>query len=99
MKSANTKKLKLLKGEKIMYLLLMLLIVIIPVVNIFIQGMLSETNIKREELEFKIASQKQVNESLSMQVNELTSLQNIQAVAETYNLTHVNGNIKDIESE
>ncbi len=99
MKKNKAKRLKLLKGEKFMYFLLLLLIILIPAVNIFSGALLSETNIKVEELEYKIANQNKVNESLAMQINELASLQNIQNIAEVYGLSYINGNIKDIEGE
>ncbi len=99
MKKNKTKRLKLLKGEKFMYFFLLLLVVLIPAVNIFSGALLSETNIKVEELEYKIANQSKINESLAMQINELASLQNIQSIAEAYGLSYINGNIKDIEGE
>ncbi len=99
MKKSDGKKVKLLKGEKIMYILLLGLIILIPVVNVFSSALLSETNINVEELESKISKQNKTNESLAMQVNELASLQNIQTIAETYGLSYTNGNIKVIEGE
>ncbi len=99
MKHNKTKKLKLLKGEKIMYVLIVLLVIAVPTINVFSQALLSETNIKLEDYKFKIANQSSVNESLSMQVNELASLQNIQSIAEIYGLTYNNNNIKVVEGE
>ncbi len=99
MKKSAKPKIKLLKGEKLMYIVLLFLIVLIPVVNVFNTALLSETNIKLEELETKISTQTKANESLSMQINELASLQNIQNIAETYGLSYVNGNIKVLEGE
>ncbi len=99
MKKVKTKRYKMLKGEKFMYVLLALLVVAIPVIDVFTNALLSETNIKVEDLESKIDVQLSLNESLSMQLNELASLQNIQSIADEYGLSYVNGNIKVIEGE
>ncbi len=99
MKKSAGPKIKLLKGEKLMYIILIFLVILIPVINIFNTALLSETNIKLEEIESKINIQSKENESLSMQINELASLQNIQSIAETYGLSYVNGNIKVLEGE
>ena len=40
----KSKKVKLLKGEKAMYVLLLFLLITIPVFNVFTSSMLSETN-------------------------------------------------------
>jgi cell division protein FtsL len=92
----TTKKVKLLKGEKLMYFLLLFLVLAIPVVNVFSKSLLSKTNIEVERLEKKINKQKSTNEALSMQINELASLDNIQAVASQYGLSYNNSNIKTI---
>ena len=55
-KNKKTKKLKLLKGEKLMYGILVLLVVLIPIANVFTQALLSETNIRVEKIESKINS-------------------------------------------
>ena len=80
MSKNNGKKLKLLKGEKLMYVILVLLVVLIPISNVFTQALLSETNINVEKMESKIKKQKASNESLTMQIDELVSLENIQKV-------------------
>lgn len=87
------KKLKLLKGEKAMYLLILLLVTLIPTVNVFTSAALTKTNIAVEELKADIENQKSENQSLSMQIDELASLENIQAVAKEYGLSYDNTNI------
>ena len=72
------KKLKFLKGEKFMYVIVVFLILSIPTINIFSKALLSETNIKNEKLKSKIEKQENSNESLSMQIDELVSMENIQ---------------------
>ncbi len=99
MKANKKRRYIFLKGEKFMYVLIVFIILAIPIVNVFSQALLSETNIKMEELVYKIDKQESINESLSMQVNELASLQNIQSIADEYGLSYINGNIKVVEGE
>ncbi len=96
MSKNNGKKLKLLKGEKLMYVILVLLVVLIPISNVFTQALLSETNINVEKMESKIKKQKASNESLTMQIDELVSLENIQKVADNYGLSYNSDNIATV---
>ena len=93
----KTKKVRFLKGEKIMYFVIILVAVLIPISNVFTSALLSKTNIEVEKLKNKIDIQTGTNESLSMQINELASLENIQAVASEYGLSYINDNIKTIK--
>lgn len=99
MKNNKTIKVKFLKGEKIMYIIIIILVVLIPLSNVVTNAFLSESNILLEEINSKIESQSSTNESLTMQINELASLENIQQIAKEYGLSYNNDNIKDIESE
>lgn len=99
MASKKTKKLKLLKGEKFMYGLIIILLLAIPMFNVYTSSLLSETNNEVEKLKNNIENQKLVNQSLTMQVDELASLENIQKIAEEYGLSYVNSNIKIISAE
>ena len=95
--SNKGKRIKLLKGEKLMYFILVLLVLAIPTFNVYTSSLLSETNTEVERLKNKIAKQENANQSLSMQVDELVSLENIQSIAESYGLSYNNGNIKSID--
>ena len=64
----KTTRIKLLKGEKLMYFLLVLVMLLIPVGNVLTQALLSETNIEVEQIKSKIAIQEKTNESLDMQI-------------------------------
>ena len=99
MSKKKNKKLKLLKGEKFMYILLLLLLVAIPIVNVFTKALLSETNIKTEKLKSKITKQENSNESLEMQINELVSMENIQKIAEEYGLSYISDNIVNVSEQ
>lgn len=92
----KTTKLKFLKGEKLMYFLLVLVMLLIPVGNVLTQALLSETNIEVEKIKSKISAQEKTNESLDMQINELASLENVKAIADEYGLSYNNDNIKNM---
>ena len=87
------KRLKLLKGEKFMYALLVFLLISIPTANVFSKALLSQTNIETEKLKNKIEKQQGVNESLEMQIDELVSIENIQKIAALYGLSYNSDNI------
>ncbi len=97
--SKRGKKIKFLKGEVLMYVILALLILAIPTFNVYTSSLLSETNTNVERLKSKIAKQENTNQSLNMQVDELVSLDNIESIAEIYGLSYNNGNIKIVEGE
>lgn len=92
----KSKKVKLLKGEKAMYVLLLFLLITIPVFNVFTSSMLSETNNEVEKITKNIERQELSNQGLSMQIDELASLENIQTIAENHGLSYNNSNIKTV---
>ncbi len=88
----NTKE--RLKGiDKLMITFIFLLAVFVPVSVVFSQATLSDVNIELEKLRSKVEKQENTNESLSMQVDELASLSNIQDIAKEYGLSYNNDNI------
>ena len=95
MKQRN-KTIKMLKGEKILYFLLVLAIILFPISTVLSKAILSETNITLEQMKTRVNTQEGINESLSMQVDELASLDKIQEVAESKGMTYNNNNIKNI---
>ncbi len=94
----HVRRIKILKGEKILYAMLFLLIVALPLSNVFTKAVLSETNIEVEQLRTKIDKQVNLNKSLGMQINELASLDKIQEVAKEAGLTYNNDNIKVVDN-
>ena len=92
----KSKKVKLLKGEKAMYVLLLFLLITIPVFNVFTSSMLSETKNEVEKITKNIERQELTNQGLSMQIDELASLENIQTIAENHGLSYNNSNIKTV---
>jgi cell division protein FtsL len=87
------KRLKLCKGERILYktaiicFFLMLTINVFGAVNV---GSLSMTN---EKLRFEIRTQEKRNESLVMKFNELTAFDKIKDVVKEMGLAYNNDNI------
>ncbi len=93
----NTKKkINLLKGEKLLYFFIFLLIISNFVGQAFSMAMLSKTNIELESVKAKIKKQESINESLSMKINELASFDNIEEVASSFGLEYNNSNIRII---
>jgi len=88
------KKIKMIRGEKLIYFLLIFLVICTPVISVFTKATVSESNIEAERLRKKISTQTRVNESLSMQINELASLDKIQAVANELGLIYNESNVK-----
>lgn len=97
-KNINLKKFEILKGEKFLYFLLVLLAILLPISNVFIKALLSESNIQVEQLKKEITVQTNLNESLNMQVNELASLDKIQEVAKVIGLSYNNDNVRVINA-
>ena len=95
MKQRN-KRVKILKGEKMIYTLILFAVISFPIATVFTKAKLSETNIALEQIKNKVSTQEGINESLSMQVDELASLDKIESVATEKGLSYNNNNIKNI---
>ena len=95
----SKKKVKRLKGERFLIIAIFMLMVATPLLNVFTQAKLSESNIEVEKLKQDIEYQNSINESLNMKINELASLDKIREVASNEGLTYNNNNIKVIEGE
>lgn len=93
MKKTTGTKIKFRKGEKLILFMLALLAIATPVVIVYSTASVSSSNVEVERLKQKIEKQENINSSLSMQVDELASLSNIQNVAKTYGLSYNNDNI------
>lgn len=87
------KKSRLLPLDKLMILIIVILAVLVPVSMVFSSSTLSKSNIEVERIKNKVAKQESRNESLTMQVDELASLTNIQGIAKEYGLSYNNDNI------
>lgn len=95
---ARKRKVKFLKIEKLLMRLCVLLLLLIPVSNVFGMAMLSKNNIEVERLKKDIRLQTKKNQSLTMKINELQSFDNIQTVAQNQGLAYNSNNIKVIDN-
>ncbi len=90
------KRLKMSKFERLIYTFTLVLVLLTPFALVFSQATLSEVNFEVEKLTKSIDTQEKKNESLTMKINELASLEKIQEVAKEQGLTYNNKNIKSI---
>lgn len=98
-KKRYKKKLKIGKFEKLIYVFTILLILLCPLIIVFSQATLSKINYEVEKSKKVISEQEKKNESLTMKINELASLDKIQEVADNEGLRYNNNNIKTIDEE
>lgn len=95
-KNKNDRTAKLIKREKKFTVLGAFLIFGLWVVSFFAKNSLSSINIEVERLSRNVKNQKETNQSLTMKINELASLENINEVANQAGLAYNNGNIRII---
>ena len=97
MRTKRVKRIKLLKGEKFMFFLIVFFgFIVMPTSWVYTKALLSETSIELEKINSKIDSQNDKNEALSMQIDELAYIENIQSIASANGLSYNNSNIKTI---
>ena len=94
MKKKNTKNvIRLTRGEKLLYTLGVFCIVATIVLKVFSSASISNLKMSIEEVSYKIENQEKKNQSLVMQVNELTSYENLNSVLKDMGLAYNNENI------
>lgn len=93
MKKTTGPIVKLEKGEKFILFIITIIAIISPIVIVYSNASLSSSNIEVERIKNKIEEQENINAGLSMQVDELTSLSNIQDIAKKYGLSYHNDKI------
>ena len=99
MKRKNVRRrLVLTKFEKLLYGFALFLLVLAPLATVFSQAALSKVNYDVEKIKGEISAQEKVNESLSMKISELASLDKIQEVAQSEGLSYNNSNIKYVDA-
>ena len=91
------KKKRVLKVEKLLILSIFAVLTLTPLLHVYTKAELSSSNIEVEKLRQEIDNQSNINESLSMKINELASLDKIREVATNEGLSYNNDNIKVIE--
>ncbi len=93
------KRLKMSKFERLIYTFTLVVLLSAPFVLVFSKATLSKINYDVERAKKNIAVQEKKNESLSMKVNELASLEKIQEVAKEQGLSYNNNNIRVIQDK
>ena len=90
---AKKKKVKLCRLEKMLIKLCTVVLLLFPVTVVLSKAALSNMNLEVEKLKRNIIVQKNSNESLTMKVNELKSLANIDVIAESEGLSYNSDNV------
>ncbi len=91
--TAPTNRIKFRKGEKFILFVIGIMALLTPISIVYSYATLSSSNIEVQKLKKEIEKQENVNAGLSMQVDELASLSNIQDIAKAYGLSYNNDNI------
>ena len=98
MKKRTKKRLKMSKFEKLLYTFAIVLAVSFPIVIVFSKATLSKINYDVEKMKGNIAVQEKKNKGLTMQIDELASLDKVQEVAKSLGLSYNSSNIKSIDN-
>ena len=93
MKKSTRKVVRLTKGERMLYTLGILCFVFTVVIKVFSSASISNLKMDIEKMSYKIENQEKKNQSLVMQVNELTSYENLSSVLNDMGLAYNNENI------
>ena len=93
MKKSKKNLVKLQKFERRYSVIGTLFVLSLWVISFFAKISLSSVNIEVERLSKNVKQQEKTNQSLTMKINELASLENIQSVANSEGLAYNNGNI------
>ena len=88
------KKYVRVKGEKFMIFMTITFVLGFFLVNFIGQAMLQSSNSELQRLKSKINKQNEMNSSIQMKINELSSLDNALEVADTFGLGYNNSNIR-----
>lgn len=86
-------KARITKGERLLYFYATVAFFLMLGLKIFCGASIGEMKMSIEEKRYNIEQQEKTNESLTMQVNELTSFENVQKVVKEMGLAYNNNNI------
>ncbi len=93
----NKKKRFFCKFERFMYKLCIVIIIGLIVGLVCGQTTLAKINLEVQKLNKEVTDQENINESLNIKIDEMTSLDNIQEVSKEYGLSYNSDNIKTID--
>ncbi len=89
----KTAKVNFTKGEKILIFSCMFFVLSIVLIQVFCAATAGNLSLSIEKLKYEISEQEKKNESLTMQVSELTSYDKIKDVVKDMGLAYNNENI------
>lgn len=84
---------RITKGEKLLYLSGIFCLTCVVVLKIFFGAGIGNFKMSNEQIKAQISNEKKNIESLTMQVNELTSYDRVKEVVKDLGLTYNNDNI------
>ncbi len=87
------KKKRLTKGEKILYFFGVSSFLLTILVKVFIGAGIGNQQMENEKLRYEISSESKTVESLTMQVQELISFDNVEKVVKELGLAYNNSNV------
>lgn len=87
------KRIRLTKGEKLIYTCGMIAFVCTIILKIFAGAQVGNLNISVSKYNYEITNQEKKIESLVMQVNELTAFDNVKQIVDNMGLSYNNENI------
>lgn len=93
MKKSTKRIVRLTRGEKLLYSMGVLCFLLIIVTKVFCSASINNIRMDIEKTSYKIDNQEKKNQSLLMQVNELTSYENLSEVLKDMGLAYNNENI------
>lgn len=93
MSRKRVKRVKISAGEKLLYTFATLALCSTFLLKIFCSANIGNLNIMVEKLKLDVATQSKKNESLTMQVNELTSFDYVNNIVKDMGLAYNNENI------
>ena len=93
MSRKRVKRVKITKGEKLLYSFAIIALCGTFLLKIFCSASIGNLNIIVEKLKLDVSTQMKKNESLTMQVNELTSFDYVNNIVKDMGLAYNNDNI------
>ena len=93
MKKSTRNVARLTQGEKMLYTLGLLCAILTVFIKVFSSASISNLKMDIETISYQIDGQEKKNQSLVMQVNELTSYENLSNVLKDMGLAYNNDNI------
>lgn len=93
MAKKKIRRVRLTKGEKLVYVSAVLSVVFTLVLQVFCSASIGNLNMSVEQVRYEIDAQEKKNESLTMKVSELTSFDKVKDVVKEMGLAYNNDNI------